>query len=162
MLYSGAVLEFNSGFKITPKLALRVVFGADRADLLASMRAYAERPADGESQTVTVVYGDGGVCREDFTFANGTHTLTVGTLQKFLDEYVLAHPEVEVDYIHDEDSLVSLATKPGAVGFLFEGMRKEELFSAVDRDGALPRKTFSMGIAREKRYYLECRKITLA
>lgn len=140
----------------------RVVFGADREDLLAAMRTYAERPADGESQTLTVVYDDGGLCREDFTFANGTHTLTVGTLQKFLDEYVASHPEVEVDYIHDEDSLVTLAMRPGAVGFLFDGMRKEELFSAVDRDGALPRKTFSMGVAREKRYYLECRKITLA
>lgn len=140
----------------------RVVFGADRNDLLSAMRAYAERPANGESQTVTIVYDDNGVCREDFTFANGTHTLTVGTLQKFLDEYVAAHPEVEVDYIHDEGSLVNLSMRPGAVGFLFDGMRKEELFSAVDRDGALPRKTFSMGVAREKRYYLECRKITLA
>ena len=83
-------------------------------------------------------------------------------MQKFLDEYVASHAGVEVDYIHDEDSLVSLATRPGAVGFLFDGMRKEELFSAVDRDGALPRKTFSMGVAREKRYYIECRAITLA
>ncbi len=140
----------------------RVVFGADRADLLAEMRRFAERPLNGESQTVTVVYDDGGLCREDFTFPNGAHTLTVGTLQKFLDEYVASHEGVEVDYIHDEGSLLSLATKPGAVGFLFDGMKKEELFSAVDRDGALPRKTFSMGIAREKRYYVECRSITLA
>ena len=66
---------------------------------------------------------------------------------------------MEVDYIHDEESLVSLATKPGAVGFLFDGMQKEDLFPAVDRDGALPRKTFSMGHAEDKRFYLECRKI---
>ena len=85
--------------------------------------------------------------------------MTVGTLQGFLDAYVKAHPETEVDYIHDEESLVALASKPGAVGFLFDGMRKEELFAAVDRDGALPRKTFSMGTAREKRYYTECRRI---
>ena len=83
----------------------------------------------------------------------------MGTLQAFLDEYLARHPEVEVDYIHDEASLVSLATRPGAIGFLFDGMQKEELFPAVDRDGALPRKTFSMGVAREKRYYLECRAI---
>ena len=86
----------------------------------------------------------------------------MGTLQKFLDEYVASHAGVEVDYIHDEESLVALASRPGAVGFLFDGMQKENLFPAVDLDGALPRKTFSMGIAREKRYYLECRKITLA
>ena len=140
----------------------RVVFGADREDLLASMRAFAEGLTEGDRQTVTVVYKEDAVCKEEFAFDHSAHTLTVGTLQKFLDEYVKEHAGVEVDYIHDEESLVTLASKPGAVGFLFDGMQKEELFPAVDRDGALPRKTFSMGVAREKRYYLECRKITLA
>ena len=140
----------------------RVVFGADREDLLAAMRAFAEKQTEGNPQSVTVVYENSGVCKEEFTFSHGAHSLTVGTLQKFLDEYATLHPGITVDYIHDEDSLVALATKPGAVGFLFDGMEKGELFSAVDRDGALPRKTFSMGIAREKRYYIECRKITLA
>ena len=137
----------------------RVVFGADRENLLAEMRAFAERQTAGEPQSVTVVYEKNGVCKEEFTFERSAHTLTVGTLQAFLDEYAARHPEIEVDYIHDEASLVALATKPGAVGFLFDGMQKEELFPAVDRDGALPRKTFSMGVAREKRYYLECRVI---
>lgn len=139
----------------------RVVFGADRRDLLSSMRAYADALTEGDAQTVTVVYKDTDLCKEEFAFAHSSHTLTVGTLQKFLDTYVAAHPEVEVDYIHDEESLVALASRPGAVGFLFDGMQKEDLFPAVDRDGALPRKTFSMGIAREKRYYLECRRISL-
>lgn len=140
----------------------RVVFGADREDLLSSMRAFADALTEGEAQNVTVVYDKGGVCKEEFAFPHSAHTLTVGTLQKFLDEYVKTHEGVEVDYIHDEESLIALATKPGAVGFLFDGMQKEELFPAVDRDGALPRKTFSMGVAREKRYYIECRRITLA
>lgn len=137
----------------------RVVFGADREALLAAMRAYAAGIKEGEEQRLTVVYKDTEICKEEFTFAHGAHTLTVGTLQAFLDEYSASHPEVTVDYIHDEDSLLALASKPGAVGFLFDGMQKEELFAAVDRDGALPRKTFSMGSAREKRYYTECRKI---
>lgn len=140
----------------------RVVFGADRADLLSAMRRFADSVTEGDAQTVTIVYDNNGICKENFVFSHGAHTLTVGTLQKFLDEYVASHDGVEVDYIHDEDSLITLATRPGAVGFLFDGMKKEELFSAVDRDGALPRKTFSMGIAREKRYYIECRKITLS
>jgi hypothetical protein len=64
-----------------------------------------------------------------------------------------------VDYIHGEDSLRSLACEEGAIGFLFEGMEKNDLFRTVLYDGALPRKTFSMGHAQDKRYYLECRKI---
>ena len=85
--------------------------------------------------------------------------LTVGTLQSFLDEYKKSHRNIEIDYIHGEDSLRALAAQDGAVGFLFDGMSKDELFKTVIFDGALPRKTFSMGHARDKRYYLECRKI---
>ncbi|MBQ9736287.1 MAG: DUF1015 domain-containing protein [Clostridia bacterium] len=137
----------------------RVLFGADRADLLRAMRAFADAQTAGEAQTVTVVYEKGGICKEEFTFAHGYHTLTVGTLQAFLDGYLAAHPEIEIDYIHGEESLLALSAREGAVGFLFEGMKKSELFSAVEKDGALPRKTFSMGTAYEKRYYLECRSI---
>lgn len=93
------------------------------------------------------------------TIAHPTHQLTVGTLQSFLGDYSARHPEVTVDYIHGEDSLRALAKTPNTVCFLFEGMHKDEFFSAVMRDGALPRKTFSMSHAKDKRYYLECRKI---
>lgn len=137
----------------------RVVFGADRTDLLAAMADYAAAQSAGEAQTVEIVYKEKDVCKQKFTFDHGSHSLTVGTLQTFLDEYVKTHEGVEVDYIHDEESLVALSSKEGAVGFLFDGMSKAELFSAVEKDGALPRKTFSMGSAREKRYYLECRAI---
>ncbi|MBO5653329.1 MAG: DUF1015 domain-containing protein [Clostridia bacterium] len=137
----------------------RVVFGADRADLMAAMADFAAKQTVGETQTVEVVYKNTDICKETFTFAHGAHSLTVGTLQIFLDEYVKTHEGVEVDYIHDEASLLALSAREGAVGFLFDGMSKAELFSAVEKDGALPRKTFSMGSAREKRYYLECRAI---
>lgn len=141
----------------------RVVFGADRADLMKEMAAFAaSQSGELPAQSVTVVYQENQKeCKEEFTFPVGAHSLTVGTLQIFLDDYVAKHPEAELDYIHDESSLLTLAARPGAVGFLFDGMKKEELFSAVARDGALPRKTFSMGVAREKRYYLEAREISL-
>ena len=141
----------------------RAVFGAQRQDLLREMKAFADaQRGDTPAQTVTVVYRDNGEeCKEEFTFPVGAHSLTVGTLQIFLDGYVSTHEGVEVDYIHDEGSLLALAAREGVVGFLFDGMKKEELFDAVASDGALPRKTFSMGIAREKRYYLEARKISL-
>ena len=82
--------------------------------------------------------------------------LAVGTLQNAIDA-VLKDLGGEVDYIHGDDVVKDLAKKPNAVGFLLPTMQKGELFSTVVYDGALPRKTFSMGEAAEKRYYLEAR-----
>ena len=87
------------------------------------------------------------------TYAHGCHPIPVGVVDAFL----AAHPEVRVDYIHGEDTLRRLAAAPDAVGFLFSGIRKEEFFPVVARSGSLPRKTFSMGQARDKRYYMEAR-----
>ena len=84
--------------------------------------------------------------------------LAVGVLQGFLDAY-LKDNAGEIDYIHDDDALISLAKQDGAIGFLLPAMEKSQLFRGVIADGILPRKTFSMGHSREKRYYLEGRKI---
>ena len=84
--------------------------------------------------------------------------LAVGVLQGFLDEYLKTH-EGEIDYIHDDDALIALADQENAIGFLLPAMEKSQLFRGVIADGILPRKTFSMGYSREKRYYLEGRKI---
>ena len=84
--------------------------------------------------------------------------LAVGVLQAFLDDY-LKENAGDIDYIHDDDALIDLAKQENAIGFLLPGMEKSQLFRGVIRDGALPRKTFSMGHSREKRYYLEGRKI---
>ena len=85
-------------------------------------------------------------------------TLPIGVLQKFLDEY-LEHNQGEIDYIHGDDVVRDLAKVPNSVGFLVPTIDKNQLFSGISKDGVLPRKTFSMGHAQEKRYYLECRKI---
>lgn len=136
----------------------RVVFGADKADLLAALGAYASdksRPRNDRTQRITWISdGETG----EITVKNPTSMLPVGSLQSFLDGYMKEHPAVTIDYIHGEDALASLS-KNGACGFLFSGMEKSELFPTVIYDGALPRKTFSMGHARDKRYYLEARKI---
>ena len=84
--------------------------------------------------------------------------LAVGALQSYLDNW-MKNNEAEIDYIHDDDELKSLAAQENAVGFLLPSMEKSQLFRGVVADGVLPRKTFSMGHAREKRYYLEGRKI---
>jgi uncharacterized protein (DUF1015 family) len=85
--------------------------------------------------------------------------LAVGTLQPFLDEYLESRGGASIDYIHGADVVESLSAQPDRIGFLLPAMDKSELFKTVLVDGALPRKTFSMGEADEKRYYLEARRI---
>ncbi len=134
----------------------RAVFGADKDDLISSFEAYLEDcQGEGGAQQFTIVCGSE---KKQLSTQNGIHSLPVGTLQKFLDDYVSTHSGVTVDYIHGVESLCELA-KGGAVGFLFDGMGKNQLFGSVMRDGPLPRKTFSMGHAQDKRYYMEARKI---
>ncbi len=84
--------------------------------------------------------------------------LAVSILQDFLD-YYLSHEEGEIDYIHGEDVVRELSKQPGCIGFLMQPIRKEQLFPSLKTDGPLTRKTFSMGHAKEKRYYLEARRI---
>ena len=135
----------------------RVMFGVDPRDVLASLNAYvADLDGTAPPQRVRVVGVEG---EPEVVIDRPVQQLTVGTLQAFIDEYLSAHPEAEVDYIHGEDSTTALASAPDAIGFLFGGMEKSQLFRTVIYDGALPRKTFSMGHARDKRYYMECRKI---
>ena len=135
----------------------RVVFGADREDLVEKLKSFVkDLNGSAQPQQITIVTADWDALLQ---IPTPEQQLTVGTLQRFLDGYVKAHPNVTVDYIHGEGSLRSLAKADGAVGFLFDGMEKNDLFRTVLYDGALPRKTFSMGHAQDKRYYLECRKI---
>lgn len=84
--------------------------------------------------------------------------LAVAVLQEFLDQW-LAENAGTIDYIHGDEEVVSLAKQKNAIGFLLPAMEKHQLFRGVISGGALPRKTFSMGHAREKRYYLEGRRI---
>ncbi|MDO4742845.1 MAG: DUF1015 domain-containing protein [bacterium] len=88
-----------------------------------------------------------------------TAKLPVGTLQTFLDSYLKDKPEIKIDYIHGEQSVYDLCNAKNTLGFIFKGMTKSELFDAISSDGSLPRKTFSMGHAVDKRYYVESRKI---
>ena len=84
--------------------------------------------------------------------------LPLATLQPFLDEWLAGRAGARIDYIHGEDAVRELA-RQGALGILLPAMDKNALFESVRRGGPLPRKTFSMGEANEKRYYLEARKI---
>ena len=85
--------------------------------------------------------------------------LPVGNLQHCLDELMRSGIAESIDYVHGAETVVDLGRKPGNAGFYLPAMKKIELFKTVILDGALPRKTFSMGEAIEKRFYLEARKI---
>lgn len=90
---------------------------------------------------------------------NPPSNLAVGTLQAFLDSWLKQSGFEKIDYVHGQDVTVRLGSAPGNAGFYLPAMHKDELFKTVILDGALPRKTFSMGEAREKRFYMECRRI---
>ncbi len=91
--------------------------------------------------------------------SNPTANLPVGTLQSFLDAFLKQGGAEKIDYVHGEDVVCRLGSCPDCAGFYLPGMDKGELFRTVILDGALPRKTFSMGEAHEKRFYLEARQI---
>ena len=129
----------------------RIVKHCNVADLLA----FLEQKTGNGGQTVSVLTKG---TKKTLTLSP-VHALTVGSLQIALDEYLASHPDSECDYIHGEDSLRALCEEEGAVGFLFDGMQKSELFPYVEQNGVLPRKTFSMGNSYSKRYYTELRKI---
>lgn len=86
--------------------------------------------------------------------------LCVAAVQKGLDQYLSDHPEVKIDYIHGDDVAAQLSKEEGNIAFIIPAFEKKALFPTVIQDGALPRKSFSMGHAHEKRFYLEARKIT--
>ncbi len=135
----------------------RVVFGVEPAKLMeAFRRAYPNaHEGKGPGHTIEVVWAG---CDGFITVPDPKVQLPVGTLQSFLDAY-LKESGGEVDYIHGDDVARELGSKSGNMGFLLPAMGKNQLFKTVMADGVLPRKTFSMGHAADKRYYVEGRKI---
>lgn len=137
----------------------RVMFGVDPTDVIAELEKYISTlSGDAKPQSLTYIYGN---TEGTLNVDHPEKQLTVGTLQDFIDGYIKTHEGAEVDYIHGEDSVRGLIKKENSIGFLFSGMTKDSLFPTVMFDGALPRKTFSMGHAEDKRYYMECRRIKL-
>ena len=135
----------------------RVLFGVDPEDMIRQLLAAfpGAHLGPGEGHSLAFVHRDGaGVV----TVPHPTSRLPVGTLQPFLDDYAIAH-RCRMDYIHGADVARELAARPGNVAFLLHALDKERLFSIILHDGVLPRKTFSLGEANEKRFYLEARKI---
>lgn len=129
----------------------RILFHVDGKKLLRDIQAIC---ADDGYAVEYVMDSERGVLHLD----KKRGELAVAVLQEFLDEWMADNP-CEIDYIHGDDEVAELARQENTVGFLLPAMEKHQLFRGVISGGVLPRKTFSMGHAREKRYYVEGRKI---
>ena len=133
----------------------RVVFDVDSKKLVEELNKYYTINEKGNGQEFELVTSNG---VKKLYIENPKSNIAVGSIQIFLDEY-LKNNSGKIDYIHGDDVTKELTLKGNNVGFIFKPMKKEELFRTVILDGALPRKTFSMGHSYDKRYYLEARKI---
>ena len=129
----------------------RILFGVNGKQLLEDLKAVCAE----EGFAVEYVMG---AERGTLYLDKAKGELAIAVLQEFLDQWMKQNP-CEIDYIHGDEEVIELAQKENAVGFLVPSMEKHQLFRGVISGGVLPRKTFSMGHAREKRYYLEGRKI---
>lgn len=90
---------------------------------------------------------------------DGANPPDAQVLQPKLDEWLKSHPEAELEYVHGEQECRSLGDRPDRLAIIFPAFDRDSLFEVVRKNGAFVRKSFSMGEARDKRYYLECRKI---
>lgn len=138
----------------------RVAFGVKPEELLDALMKYCPSAVRGREEGHVLPFVIGRWSQGEITVTKPAANLPVDTLQRFLDDYTAAHPKARVDYIHGEAEARALAEeREDAVAFLLPRPRWPELFDAVVRDGLLPRKTFSIGRAKDKRFYLEARKI---
>ena len=135
----------------------RVVFGLDAEAFLAAFEKEYAISYDENASGQSFIFVAGGKGKK-VTITNPSEYLTVATLQKFIDSYIEKNGG-EVDYIHGEDVVYKLCTDSANFGMILDAMDKSDLYKSVIIDGALPRKTFSMGEACDKRFYTEARKI---
>ncbi len=140
----------------------RVLFGTNAEGVLLALAAHCDTLGMGihtgegtQSFTMITPTEQHALCLQ-----TPTEPLTVGSIDAFIAHYINEHPQVEVDYVHGEAAVQALCKK-GGVGFLMPPFAKSDIFKGVVLGGVLPRKTFSMGHAQEKRYYVECRKISI-
>ncbi len=133
----------------------RVVFDTDVNDLLEELYKYYDINDTGSGQEFEIVTKD---INKKLYISNPKSNIVVGSIQMFLDDYLSTH-KGKIDYIHGDEVTRKMGLEENNVAILFEAMSKSDLFKTVILDGALPRKTFSMGHSYDKRYYLEARKI---
>jgi hypothetical protein len=156
-----AIHRLLFGLKKDLLLELKQAFDANfNYTPMASAEAMRERVDSAGGARHTIGWIGGGQTFGVLEIDRPGFNLPVGTLQDFLDKFLQDGGADALDYVHGADVLERLALQTGNAGFYLAGMHKSELFKTVILEGALPRKTFSLGQAREKRYYMEARKIS--
>jgi hypothetical protein len=150
----------------------RVLFNLDSRDFFAALKTEGveiiqlpdshqafsrcdEEDPEAAHRIAWVMRGRAGLLR----FVNPNAKLAVGSLQNFLDRYLKSRPGCAIDYIHGSGSLLSLSERPDSLGLYCPPIDKSSFFSTIVKDGVMPRKSFSMGEAPEKRFYIEARRI---
>jgi len=144
-----AINLYDEGLAFEP--IHRIVFGAD-ADFVGGLK----KALRGDVESTIYTKGGG----EKTIMMPRNAPLAYRLAQDYIDAYLKAHPHASVDYIHDTNYLREVADhNPGAIAIEMPSLIKSDLFDYIARGDVLPRKTFSMGHAVEKRYYLECKRI---
>ena len=149
----------------------RVLFNVSQEKVFSAMEAFFSpkdseviilpegEPLPFEEKQVQVIDYMTAEARGRIVIRNPRWNLEVGCLQAFLDAFCRENSQAQIDYIHGNDVLRDLSSRPSAMGFHLPVLSKHDLFKTIILEGVLPRKAFSMGHADEKRYYVECRKI---
>lgn len=135
----------------------RLVYDVDCNRLISELTEALELSESKESDQYVIISCNG--TEKKMYINKKSSNLSVGSLQNFLDGYIKSNGG-KIDYIHGTDTVKNLAEKHNGIAFILPDMDKSQLFPTVIKDGALPRKTFSMGHAEDKRFYIEARKIT--
>ena len=154
----------------------RVIFGADVEGLISHLAEKLDgtvNEVSGAAELDAAVkaswadfgfaYREGGNGKQKYVLLKtGIKELAVARLQPEIDAFLKGasgSEKPEIDYIHGSDETLKLGERENAVGILLPPIAKDSFFETINGRGPLPRKSFSMGEADEKRFYLECRKL---
>ncbi|MCL2881193.1 MAG: DUF1015 domain-containing protein, partial [Treponema sp.] len=152
---------YDSGLSFEP--IHRVIFGAEPSELLEALSGLETLECKLECSGPTAEISKSQSSRQAsriIRIENRSSAITTASLQPLLDSFV-KQKGCSIDYIHGEDEVVRLCADLSrrAVGLILPPVKKDGLFKTIAQTGPLPRKSFSMGSAEEKRFYLECRRL---
>ncbi len=135
----------------------KVVFETDAGDFAAQAESFwkeQSKPSD-RSHSIRLIVGESEKC---ISVSGLTIGELIGKAEEFCQSYMASHGG-KIDYIHNDDTAIGMGRRAGCAAVLLPRMEKGELFPSIIESGPFPKKSFSIGHAEDKRYYLECRKI---